>query len=97
MEPPGARGILFGAYETDVREVGAEYRRLYRKEWPGIGDRKDQGLALCYYDVPAEQTAVSPPGALGPIERISIVVDGQLNSVLLHGGPRTAVPIRPIG
>jgi hypothetical protein len=99
-DPPGSRGVLVGAFDTTVRAVGAEHRRLYRRDLPGDGlaDRRgDEQLALCYYDVPAEQTAVSPPGLLGPIERVSVVVDSQLNSYGLHGGPKSAVPVEGIG
>jgi hypothetical protein len=95
-EPPDMRGTLVGAFETSVKAVKGEYEKEYRKEWPGIGDTKDGALALCFYDVPAEQTAVSPPAESGPIERVSIIVDTHLNSLLLHGGPKSAVPVQGI-
>lgn len=95
-EPPGVRGTLVGAFETTIKAVKAEYRRLYDKDFPGLGQPSGEPLALCYYDVLAEQTAVSPPGRLGPIERVSIVVDPQLNSVLIHGGPKSAVRVEAI-
>ena len=93
-EPPGARGTLVGAFETTVKAVVAEYRRLYSEDWPGLGNPSDDTLVLCYYDVPQEQTALSPPGSAGPIERISIVVDAQLNGGFLHGGPKTVIPVK---
>ena len=97
-DPPG-RGTLVGAFDTTVKAVRAEYRRLYQQDPPGGGlaDRKaGERLALCYYDVPAEATAVSP-GRLGPIERVSIAVDSQLNSFGINGGPRSAIPVKGIG
>ena len=95
-EPPGVRGTLAGAFETTLKAVKAEYRRLYDKDFPGLGEPSGEPVALCYYDVPAEQTAGSRPGRLGPIERVSIVVDPQLNAVLIHGGPKSAVPVEAI-
>ncbi len=95
-EPPGVRGTLVGAFETTIKAVKAEYRRLYDKDFPGLGEPSGKPLALCYYDVPAEQTAVSPPGRLGPIERVSVVVDPQLNGVFIHGGPKSSVPVEAI-
>jgi len=95
-EPPGVRGTLAGAFETTRKAVDREHRRLYDKEAPSLGNPSDEPLALCYYDVSAEQTAVIPPGKLGPVERVSIVIDVQLNSLLLHGGPKRAVPVRAI-
>jgi hypothetical protein len=96
MEPPGGRGTLVGAYVTTREAVRAEYRRQYGKDWPGLGNPSDDPLVLCYYDVPKEQTALSPPGSHGPIERIAIVVDAQLNGQWLYGGPKTAVPVQGI-
>ena len=93
-EPPGGMGTLVGAYETTREAVVAEYRRLYSKDWPGLGNPSDDPLVLCYYDVPLEQTALSPPGSAGPIERISVVVDAQLNGRFLHGGPKAVVPVQ---
>jgi hypothetical protein len=98
-DPPG-RGALVGAFDTTVKAVQTEYRRLYHKDLlgGGLADRKGkERLALCYYDVPAEETAVSPPGRLGPIERISIAVDAQLNSFGINGGPKSAIPVKGIG
>jgi hypothetical protein len=62
------RGTLVGAFETTIKAVKAEYRRLYDKDFPG----------------------------LGLIERVSIVVDPQLNAVLIHGGPKSSVPVEAI-
>ncbi|MEW6476780.1 MAG: hypothetical protein AB1679_31375 [Actinomycetota bacterium] len=95
-EPAGAMGTLVGAYETTREAVVAEYRRLYNKDWPGLGNPSDDPLVLCFYDVPPDQTALSPPGSAGPIERISVVVEAQLNGRFLHGGPKTAVPIQEL-
>jgi len=97
-DPPG-RGSLVGAFDTTVKAVRAEYRWLYYKDLGGgLADRKGgERLALCYYDVPAEETAASPPGRLGPIERVSIAVDAQLNSFGINGGPKNAIPVKGIG
>ena len=84
-----------GAFETTIKAVNPEIRREYanRDRIPELASQpEDEPLALCYYDVPAEQVRVQPE-----IERVGIVVDQRLNSFLLYAGRKNEVSVRPIG
>jgi len=84
-----------GAFETTIKAVEPEIRREYKHSARGVpklaSQPQDEPLALCYYDVPAEQMRVQPD-----IERVGIVVDQRLNSFLLYGGLKSKVPVRGI-
>ena len=97
-EPQGGRGTLLGAYATTIKAVNPEIEREYKgQERDGrlptlVSQPGNEPLALCYYDVPADQLQVQPE-----VERVGIVIDQRLNSFVLYSGRKSEVPVQPIG
>jgi hypothetical protein len=89
------RGALIGAFPTTINAVKAAIRRAYKNQarTPKLASGPgDEPLAVCYYDVPAGQQQVQPE-----VERVGIVVDQRLNSLLLYAGRKSEVAVKPIG